>query len=869
MVCLDVETTGLDSINDKIIEIAIVRFDKGKILEEFHSLINPGFAIPEAVTHITGIRDSDLENAPYWEDIRAKIQSYIQKEPIMGHNIGFDIDFLSQNGITIEAPLIDTYDLGRILLPREHSYSLEILCKKYGIFEKQTHRALDDVKANISLFEVFKKEIAKIKPELLNAIIHLVNRSNWTSKIVFEEISANQKKRKVKKEIKKKLKKEKTEKVSTEEIKFSREEVLKYLKKSSKLLKIIPDYEERESQLEMAEKVAETFEQNKNLICEAGTGTGKSLAYLLPSALFSLEHNEKVVISTHTKTLQNQLFEKDVPLLQKIINKGDDFSVALLKGRKNYLSLSRFKQFIEKPSFEDNEIILAIKVLLWLEETVTGDVEELSLSGKENYAWYDVCCDEHYCFHDKSDNECFLNSARKQAEKANIVIVNHALLLTDTTTQSRLIPYYQHLIIDEAHNIEEDATMSFTIEIQKRDFDYTLNYLKNEKAKNIQSKIDILFGILGIFYEKETGYQLMVSDTYGEYAPELLLEAKNENTQEWDKIIKTFEGIEILYQDLAKEFEEEKDARKKAHIKKLGQKVEELKTIFLIKEGRVRSIIALRNGILILKSAPMEVADILNNFLFEDKKNIVLTSATLSVAYNGTEKEFSYIKTQLGLKDNFEELMLPSPFDYKKQVKIIIPKDIPEQGREGHFEAYTNVIAEAAKFYGGKILVLFTSKKSIEAAYSRLTIPLRELGVNVLAQEISGGKGKILAHFIDHPENSIIFGTSTFWEGIDLKGEILKCVIIQKLPFDRLNDPILVKRSQKYENAFEEFTVPRAILRLKQGFGRLIRSETDTGTIILLDTRVLSQNYGKRFLNSLPAKTPIIKAATSEFSKYL
>ncbi len=252
-------------------------------------------------------------------------------------------------------------------------------------------------------------------------------------------------------------------------------------------------------------------------------------------------------------------------------------------------------------------------------------------------------------------------------------------------------------------------------------------------------------------------------------------------------------------------------------------------------------------GNISLKCAPYSSAETVQTSLFGNKKSVILTSATLR-----TDHSFNFMREQLNLGENFEDLVIPSHFDFPEQVKIIIPNDLPAPATEGYFINCAEIIKKIIQKNGGRTLVLFTAKKALMATYMLIAPPLKEKGINLLAQGITGSRGKILEHFKDEPEKCAIFGTDSFWEGVDLKGNMLTCVILQKLPFDPPNDPIIAARGQKYANSFSEFQLPRAILKFKQGFGRLIRSRKDTGSIIILDTRIIQKEYGLRFLKSLP-----------------
>lgn len=892
-IALDIETTGFDPIADQLIEIAIIKYQDGKIIDQYETLINPQVTIPPMITHITGIKEEDVTGAPFFDDVAKKIVEFIGKHPIVGHNISFDVNFLNQKGLHLTNELYDTLQLSTILLPGLPSYSLEALTRILDIKHKNKHRAMSDTIASFDLFNILEEKLNDIDENSLTVINQVLNKSTWSLKPLFGN------RQKIQVDSEEIILPEANTNAEHAEKDFSYKvediEMLNIFESNGALSQVIKNYEERPSQKKMAEIIGDAFTNNKRVIIEAGTGTGKTLAYLAAASEYNLKTNQKIVASTFTHNLQDQLLLKDLPLLNSALEKIGIQSrrFALLKGRKNYLSLRRLQNFLNKNAFLDHEVCMLLKIILWLPKTKTGDLNELTVQGKEFTMLDDICCSEHLCPHD--DNEfksgCFLVKARKRAEHADIIVVNHALLLQDAIAETPLLPDYNHLIIDEAHHLENVATDSLTLTLSMHNFlkpfERMLAILdqvgmlraavaegsetmKISRSLNNQliSRIEIFFGLIGIFFERYL--------QPNQYQAQINLRASLYQTLEWEKITMSAgsvkeHGTHLLHQlraiednsyinndKLRKEF--------KSMLLEIEQKFTDLNTV-MNKETlsqRISWIYKTLEGNISVKSAPYNIGEKLKNLLFDKKRSCVLTSATLR-----TDPSFNFFREQLSLGEEFQEYALPSHFSYPDQVKILIPQDLAEPMTEGYFLQCSQIIEKIIQKNGGRTLVLFTSKKALSATYFEIAPRLKEKGFTVLAQNVTGGRGKILEHFKDEPGTSAIFGTASFWEGVDIPGKDLTCVVMLKLPFDPPDDPLIVARSQKYTDSFKEFQLPRAILKFKQGFGRLIRTSEDTGSIVILDTRVVQKSYGHKFIESLPAGIKVAYTSREELTSLL
>jgi|WetSurMetagenome_2_1015567.scaffolds.fasta_scaffold34391_4 ATP-dependent DNA helicase DinG len=610
-----------------------------------------------------------------------------------------------------------------------------------------------------------------------------------------------------------------------------------------------PFYEHRPGQIEMAQAVADAIEQNHHLCVEAGTGTGKTLAYLLP-LIFS---NKRVIVSTATKNLQEQLFFRDIPFLEKAL--GQKFSVCYMKGRSNYLCWNKLEA-IESETYlfspHDPEYLRMIKK--WVHKTETGDRAELTELPDDALLWHRLDARRETCTGQKCRNfdTCFVTKVRRQALESDIIIVNHHLFFADLALRqgdfASILPDYSVLVFDEAHEIEDVATQYFGVMISNyrieelvRDADRALAetgagsaFLTEQLAKLAERSKEFF----GRFQSKEGRFVLQplgsglgvrrglhgidsIGDSYRALRTQL-----NVLRASFGNVAVQSESIDAL-------------ARRSLEMEN------ELGTILESESSEHVYWCEIRGRGTFLWASPINIAAILSDRLFSQIDTTILTSATLSTGGN-----FSFVKSRLGLKAA-HELIVPSHFDFATQAILYVPKNIPEPREEGwvrHACKELETILEASR---GRAFVLFTSYSQMEQVHqtlkSRLPFPV------LLQGEKS--KSGLLDSFRNTP-NAVLFATSSFWQGVDVQGEQLSCVVIDKLPFSVPSDPVTAARiaqiNESGGNAFYDYQIPTATILLKQGMGRLIRSKTDRGILALLDKRILTKSYGRMFLRSLP-----------------
>ena len=671
-------------------------------------------------------------------------------------------------------------------------------------------------------------------------------------------------------------------------------------------------YEQRPQQASMVRGVAGAFNEGEVLLVEAGTGTGKSLSYLTPALLWAVRNDQRVIVSTNTRNLQEQLFYKDLPFL--LDNLGLAFSATLLKGRSNYLCLDRWRQVTRRPEdhLTPEEREAAIPLVVWARETSTGDLAEHAgfNTAATRGLWEKINGEGSACPRCVFKAECFVNRVRAAALSSHVVIVNHALLFSDLEADHGVLSRYTHLVIDEAHNLERAAVQHLTLEVGGWRMRNTLrrmysaelggtgllaglDRLANRAADNQEWKNPLASGVrvsIDRLLEVNTEIEAFFR-TAGEAAQHHAADRPGQKTklryradEDYARVLRSsapgligscarlHEALGLLHETLGyvpDSWLEDREARMnaiQAAMDFCGGTGERLALLTEAEdEERVYWVEATRNDPLscLLTGAPLRVADRLHDDLFSQMRTVVLTSATLAVG-----ERFDYHMERLGLdriSDGWLQVQgIGSPFDYEDQVLIGVPAAFPTP-RSGAFqEAISGLIMDLVVSTRRSTLVLFTSYSQLNRTFQDIESPLAEHGVVAMAQGVSGPRTTLLDRF-RRTDAAVLLGTDSFWEGVDVPGKALEVVVLVKLPFAVPSEPLVQARVERMEeagrNSFMEYQVPEAVIKFRQGFGRLIRSTRDYGVVTILDQRVISTAYGHEFLQSLPARSEIFPDA--------
>jgi ATP-dependent DNA helicase DinG len=898
MVVIDLETTGLDIYHDEIIEFAALCIQDGKESETKHFLVQPSRKAPERILRLTGITLDQLQQSDLIENHREQIISFLENAVIVGHNINFDLGMLEKSlNIHFTNRVWDTLELTRIFFPTMNKYRLGDLAKSLGFeISEKMHRALPDVQVTWQLLQACWDKGIELDLSFYQRALPLVTNTNIAD--FFKELEGTIKKRFPDRPIRTDIAlKPLADGLFSQDyqnncnVPDNGQWIETCFGPGGILENQLAGYESRKGQYMMAKAVTNALETSGNLIAEAGTGTGKSYAYLIPGLWWSKRTGKKVVVATHTIPLQEQLYKKDLPVLAKVLP--FSFNGALLKGKGNYLCIKKWLWL--QSNYQElglNERIALLSVLIWLRETESGDWQEIAQIPGLSRVWSDLNAEYDGCVPGKcSESErCFMLQARKKAEEADVIIINHSLLFSDIKTGNNVLPEYHELVIDEAHHLHQSALEQLGREISLEQISRSLDLLHrpmggsfygNIKARSgfwsriipseawerFSRNLEELPGSCQEIYEQaEEVYRFLAQILREDLSYRFTIYSRNESW--WETLAVQFEN---LHGRLGKALD-----LLRAMLNSLsGLEIDECDNLCYEIAGRSRELEEIRecfalalqveettrvtwlekSNHLTLKTSPVDVSKILKEKLFSMLDSAILTSATVSVSGS-----FRHFLADVGLPDSTPTILVDSPFDYEKQMRLFVVKDLLDSKQSNLFdlEEIVDFVAQVTGRMQGRTLVLFTSHRLLRDIHEPLKARLEEIGLELFAQGLDGSRKAILEEFMKTPK-SVLLGANSFWEGIDIPGDKLSCVILIKLPFWPPNMPLIAARSEYLEaqgkNSFNDFLLPEAVLRFKQGFGRLIRSKSDRGLVILCDARAIEKRYGKVFLTSLPLRT--------------
>ena len=907
-VVIDFETTGLDVGQDEIIEAAAVRFRHGEPAEEFQQLVNPGRSIPRFVEDLTNITNEMVADQPTIDEVGDEFLKFLGDRPLVGQNIGFDLGFLRRLKIRLGREeqvtnrQFDTLTLGRTFLYHHTGFSLAALCEFFGLAHEGAHRAFNDALNTGHVFIRLVHEAAGFPLPIIQALLAVQDHVEIPNKALYVSLvqtmaSSGQVKGLTTSQIERPVKQAVYEGqvAGTDYSPVTPED---YFGPGGQLASSWDRFELRPEQIEFSRAVGETFEDGQVLVAEAGTGLGKSMAYLLPAINQACGAGPPVVVACHTKHLQDQLFYTEIPRLLESLEA--PAKVVMLKGRGNYLCRSRLEFMISNASRllgpEDCEQLLP--VIIWEQFTRTGDIDECPgfLTRWNNRLWRMLRSERGFCLGNACGRHhgCFLGPIRRAARQAQLIIVNHALLIADSADEVGLLPDDYQLVVDEAHNLARVATEQLTQEFGQGPVrNLTENYLGSRYRqifrRQLQDALLLVEENEGIFRRMQAACRRLQGDTSEllnafirehQFEPDPSGQQRSRQGRYVDPL-QEFRGLEQEVKTTGEALENVCALLQTIYDALSNSDVSLGDTLLSEIEADLREARALDTSFkrvavddpgwenvlwrevrysakdvkVIFKAAPLMVDGFLRRALFERRPGTVLCSATLQVGAS-----FSYFREEVGLGEQFDswpvaEREFPSPFLYHEQCAIFSWDTNVDVTDPAYPQELAELIYGLTDLLEKRLLVLFTSYAQLRAVHEALYHRLHRTDRRLITQLSRSSRRSLLEAFKAAPR-AILLGTASFWEGIDLPGDLLEMVIVARLPFANPTEPVVEARveylEQQDRNPFMEYQIPEAVTRFRQGFGRLIRTSRDEGIFIVADSRVTRRRYGRIFLEALP-----------------
>jgi len=859
LIVISIQTTWLNPYEDSIIEIWMNKIDihSWQVIDKMSTMINPWFTLPEEISLLTWIKDGDLKNKPYFDDFIDDIVYFIWDDSVIIWNNGdFITKFLNSSWLRLnESIVFDLKFLSNIFIKNLEDYSIPSVYKYFfGENNINFNRVSNWTESILKILKIIQKEMSNLSDEDKSILSFILSKSTYDLSWFFTFF-------KLKNEaindtnfsniLLKKIKKiPKSELYLNDDINFIE---WSYFDLSSSNLEV------RDNQKQMWEIIWDSLVKDKKVVIEAPTWVWKTFAYLLPSIKYSLLHWERIVVSTKTKALQDQIIDNDSKILH---NLWFNFSIAKLKWKSNYLSIWQYlNTIIGYWHFSLEELSTLSKIYLWLLETESWDFDELTFAFINYDILSTISSDNSFTLSEDNPYRFkeFLYLARRNSENSNIVVVNHSLLIQDLKSDWQLFSDVDNFIIDEAHSLEDVSTEALKISVS---YDYIENIFSNiesifkdckcpfwdfsELKEDLLFEFNSFFELFSNYYNEckqtsqNTKSYLLGNDFYAwnNYLSNLSTTLSN-------KISLFIDKVWALDDDLFMK------------ISFLLDRLESvLSTINILSSERntdnIKFIYQKSSSDIIIWYTPLSPSKILEDNFWSKKWTIVLTSATLRTSWS-----FNYINDILWLS-LFHNYTFNSDFDYSSQWVLFIPNDL------GSIKSEFNIfdfIFSFIKIIWWNALILSTSYLFIRNL--SLFIKKNKPNINILAQTSKSSKTSIIKNFRNNSSNSIIIWTDTFWEGVDIPWDDLKYLIISKLPFPVPDDPVFIARSSLYNNPFLDYALPKAILKLRQWFWRLIRSKSDKWVVILLDDRILNATWWKEFYSAFPDSLPV-KVSTSD-----
>ena len=924
VVVIDTETTGLSYNHDDLIQIAAARMKGGKIISWFNTFVDPGKAIPEEIVHLTHISQEDIAGAPTPNEALSQLVEFVGDALCVAHNAEFDRTFTTKHPAgypLLENTWIDSLDLARIALPCLKSHRLLDLVRAFDA-PLSTHRADADVEATCAVFPLLLAAVQAMPAALVNLISQFATQKDWQTQVVFEYFNKkNQEEAAAREEsvpsfslrsirrqtigsfdLKPRPDAERLAEDPIVGIKApSQKEIANAFTEEGLVGSLYDQFESREEQCLMSCAVAKAFQRSENLVVEAGTGVGKSMAYLLPASLLARKNHITVGVATKTNALLDQLIYHELPLLGKALG---GLSYAALKGFSHYPCLRKIEHLVAEHQFErtlgDKKTTCAVAVaalLSYIEQSDYSDIDTLKIDYRL-LPRRSITSTSQECLRRKCPYygaSCFVHGSRRKASAADIVVTNHSLLFCDIAAEGGLLPPIRYWVVDEAHGAEQEARKAFSRKLASDELLNIARKVSADDSRNVFSRI-----------------QRRASARQSESQENLLYALTGKALsagKEFDQAVQAYvpQVKELLYYDTARnksyEFvdlwinEEVRDGRrfqelsdKATLVQNTSEKLicacQELVVYLEDDEGAVAlqrevAVIALslRDVVDVCESIfskpsdafaysatlshkkdrfvdrvealPLNMGSMLEEAFYQRTYSVVYASATVAVG-----ESFEAFEHAMGLNESeasqTNELKLASSFDFDRNMTIYVPNDMPEPSERSYLAHLQKLLIAAHLAQNGSMLTLFTNRREMEACFDAVNPQLKEADLRLVCQKWGLSVKGLRDEFLSDKQVSL-FALKSFWEGFDAPGSTLRGVIVPKLPFAKPTDPLSRERSTRDADAWRHYVLPAAVIEMKQAAGRLIRTHDDQGILILADRRLLTKSYGKTFLRSMPS----------------
>lgn len=908
VIVLDTETTGLSCAENELIEISAARLRGREVVDRFDTFVHPNGLIPPEITELTSITNADVAHAPRAEEAVAALEEFVQGCPVIAHNATFDRSFIEsvKGGVRVSDIWIDSLALSRIALPRLSSHKLATMAELFGC-AAVSHRASDDVEALCGVWRILLCALMDLPGGLMRLLADMHPDVRWPYRPIFSFLAGERQGETFSLEAARAQVMQadaEPDHIDADELPGltmpRRDEIELRYAPGGLVNDMYASYEPRAEQIVMASEVRDAFATSTHRVIEAGTGVGKSIAYLVPAAEAAKRNKITVGIATKSNNLTDQLMYQELPKLAREIDGG--LSFCALKGFDHYPCLLKLESLAAGREITTNrdpaDTLTAIAVLYAFAcQSPTGDLDSLGIRWRSvNRA--DLTTSSRECTRGNCrffNRGCFVRCARRRAAKADIVVTNHSLLFRNVAADGKILPPIRHWIIDEAHSVEKEARRQWALSVSADESRMVFERLGGAQSGALgrlthalaSSDAATLFLGLGAKAASSASRASLAMAELFEAVRELSRNGKADGYADaniwigpelrahrgWEYFEPTartaIDALDEAGKNLSSLAESvgAENPEMVIEVADGARRIKEMKsTLSLILEGADEHYVyslqvnkARRAGGEALTAERMDIGEALAEQWLPEMHSVVFTSATVTVS-----NSFDHFNHSVGLdrlpKGSFSCVQLESSYNFQENMAVVVAGDIPDpRDRDAYLAAMENLLVDVHMAMGGSTLTLFTNRRDMEDLYGRVEPRLSRQGLE-LACQLRGTSVKRLRDRFLSEESSSLFALKAFWEGFDASGATLRCVVIPKLPFANPTEPLSCERNVREERAWAKYSLPDAVLEVKQAAGRLIRTSTDRGVLVLADSRLLSKGYGKKFLSSLPSQFQRIDA---------